>query len=763
MQVTRLPRIRGYRVFHDFAWKADLPPFARFNVIYGWNGSGKTALSSLFEHLERSANVTDGEIEFEFDGNRKVSARELTGERLPPARVFNRDFVEATVRAFESNLTPIYYLGRESVRKREEIERLHSEFDAATRELQKRREELALAENELDTFTRNRARVIKEALATARPGRYSNYDKRHFEHSATAMTPQAKAAATLTEAQRGQLRSRKSAVPKEEVPAILVDLPKFSELEAAVDGLLSKTVSSQLISALVDDPEVGSWVQRGLELHSGRRHTERCRFCDGPLSLGRQADLEAHFNDQVTAFQDELAQEVSKLNQWQQMFDAVRPPDSSRLYDDLAEEYELAKTTLEELSQHVVRYVGSRQAFLRQKRDAPFSTPRLPHLAEPIPDEAAFETTLDALNAIVAKHSARTARFEEEVQDACSALEQSLVAEALDEHQSKRSDVGNATAAVEAVADTPAQLQQQISELEQGLVEHMKPAAELNEEMTAYLGHSELQLKVSDDGYAITRNGQPALHLSEGEKTAIAFLYFLKSLQDKSFDLRHGVVVIDDPVSSLDDNSLFSAFGYMKERVKDAGQLLILTHNFAFFRQVKNWYHHLEGQRKRDPLQRPARFFMVKTYISGGRRTASLEPLDKLLEQYESEYHYLFATVHRHAKRSPEEETLEVYYGLPNVTRRLLEGFLAFRCPDLRGDLPQKMERLDFDAERKVRILRLLNTYSHAEALVTGSHDPTALSETRPVLADVLELIQQADPDHFEAMVRLCTEVEDGD
>ncbi len=42
---------------------------------------------------------------------------------------------------------------------------------------------------------------------------------------------------------------------------------------------------------------------------------------------------------------------------------------------------------------------------------------------------------------------------------------------------------------------------------------------------------------------------------SEGERTAIAFLYFLKSLQDKSFDLANGIVVIDDPVSSLDANA----------------------------------------------------------------------------------------------------------------------------------------------------------------------------------------------------------------
>ena len=130
---------------------------------------------------------------------------------------------------------------------------------------------------------------------------------------------------------------------------------------------------------------------------------------------------------------------------------------------------------------------------------------------------------------------------------------------------------------------------------------------------------------------SIIRAGQPATHLSEGEKTAIAFLYFLKSLRDKNFDVATGVVVIDDPVSSLDAGALFSAFGYMKERVRDAGQLIVMTHNFAFFRQVRNWFHHLP---KKD---RPAGFYMLKAIVAGDERCAELVELDPLLREYESD------------------------------------------------------------------------------------------------------------------------------
>ena len=51
----------------------------------------------------------------------------------------------------------------------------------------------------------------------------------------------------------------------------------------------------------------------------------------------------------------------------------------------------------------------------------------------------------------------------------------------------------------------------------------------------------ELSLQVEETGYQITRNRQAANGLSEGEHTAIALLYFLKSLADKDFDLSRGI------------------------------------------------------------------------------------------------------------------------------------------------------------------------------------------------------------------------------
>lgn len=182
----------------------------------------------------------------------------------------------------------------------------------------------------------------------------------------------------------------------------------------------------------------------------------------------------------------------------------------------------------------------------------------------------------------------------------------------------------------------------------------------------------------------------------------------------------------------------------------------MLTHNFPFFRQVRNWFHHQRGQNKKDVNQRPARFYMLDRVRGSNPRCTTLRALDPLLEQYESEYHYLFACVYR-AASAAGDTALEQNYGLPNVARRLLEAFLAFRRPQVAGELWQKLKDVTFDEAKKVRIARFVHTHSHGDTVGEPEHDPSLLGEARAVLADLLELIKSEDPQHFTAMVGLVS------
>ena len=213
------------------------------------------------------------------------------------------------------------------------------------------------------------------------------------------------------------------------------------------------------------------------------------------------------------------------------------------------------------------------------------------------------------------------------------------------------------------------------------------------------------------------------------------------------------------------ENSIFLAFGYISQRTQDAAQLFLLTHNFTFFRQVRNWFHHLNRRNRRRrnrSNQRPARFYMLDRVPDSETRCTEIRPLDPLLEKYESDYHFLFARVWRE-RSAATDTTLAHLYEIPNVARRLLETFLAFRRPHVSGGLWQKLKDSEFDQSRKTRIIRLVHTHSHSEGIGEPEHDPSLLGEARSVLDDLMEFIKSEDPEHFNAMVEVVESTDESD
>lgn len=751
MKLTRITKLR-LRVFRDFVWPRDLHPFAQFNVIYGWNGSGKTTLSGLFSLVEKKTALIEGDAELELGGATKAAGSAFASAQLPQVRVFNRDFINATL-SQTGGIAPIYFLGEDSIEKQTRVEQLKNELTATDAKLRLAQTEKTKAESKLDDVCKDRAKLIKELLTTANSQTYNNYDKRNFRRAVEAMDAQRAVVAILSDEQKTLLHSQKNAQPKPLVEKVATPSIELDALTSEVDALVGRSVVAQTLDELTSNARLAGWAQEGLHLHSGEHATDTCRFCLQPLQAARRTALEAHFNDAFARFQKDLSVLLSKLKAAKQAADSLLLPDVSRFYEALASEVPSACAVVLTAQSETKAALDALIARVAAKRDQPFApaVTQAPATASP----SLIAESVTAFNGIVEKHNRISAEFTASVDNACKQLEASYVAEAYTEFVQLSDAVKTASGELEGIKATQASTQTQINEVERSILEHRRPADELTAELRAYLGRDELRFEVKGTGYALTRNGQYVSHLSDGERTAIAFLYFLKSLQDRTFDLKNGIVVIDDPVSSLDDNALFSAFGYMKDRTKEAGQLFIFTHSFAFFRLVKNWFHYLPGQRKKKTEDRPGRFFLLRARChSDGTRTSELGHLDPLLEQYESEYQYLFKRVYEEAHRNDVVE-LEHHYGLPNVARRLIESFLAFRFPEMSGDLGPRLERVDFDNAKKTRILRLLNTYSHAGAIADPGHDLSLLAETQPVLRDTLEMMMAVDSEHYSGLLKL--------
>jgi wobble nucleotide-excising tRNase len=753
VRITGISRLKPYGIFRDFTWPNDLQRFARFNLIYGWNGTGKTTLAGLFRSLQEKTAITTGDVVVDID-DRQVKGSEIPEATLPPVRVFNRDSIAATVAAFGEEIAPIYFIGQDSVEKQRQVEELKKDLGAADNDAATAKSKQAVDVRALDDFCIAKAKVIKEVLISSRSTTYNNYDKRRFRQAIENLDPTSQQAALLPDDQKGRLRSQKDAQPKALQFAVACEIPDFAKLASTTNALLNRSVVSKVISTLASDRDVGTWVHQGLALHTGDRSISACRFCGQDLPRERVLALEAHFNDAFSRFQTEIDSLATRVEDERQRLAELTLPESSRLYDHLATELDVAQATTRGLLEPAIAYLGVLHTHLVAKRGAPF-TPA--SLNAPIaPNRDVIVGAIAAVNGVIEKHNATTARFESEVETACQKIELCYVAEAFDEFTRLRDLIGTANDAVNVLTAKAQGLRDRIAKIEREIVEHLRPAEELNAELRAYLGRDELRFEVRETGYTMTRNGQAASGLSEGEKTAIAFLYFLKSLQDKSFDLATGVVVIDDPVSSLDANALFSAFGYMKERTKSAGQLFVFTHNFCLFQQVKNWYHHLPGQNRADPARHPARVYQLHAVERDNHREALLAPIDPLLEQYESEYHYIFKRVYEASQPGPGGHALEHCYSMPNIARRLVEAFLSFRFPVFTGKLEKQLDTVAFDPAKKARILRFLHTHSHHGYVEEAGHDLSTLAETSAVLIDVLAMIEATDAEHYRGMKELA-------
>jgi wobble nucleotide-excising tRNase len=298
--------------------------------------------------------------------------------------------------------------------------------------------------------------------------------------------------------------------------------------------------------------------------------------------------------------------------------------------------------------------------------------------------------------------------------------------------------------------------EQKISNLKETLISHYIPAEQINKDLKHFLGRGDIRLVATDEqeAYQIFRNGELAKDLSEGEKTALAIVYFLTKINEEGFDLENGVVVVDDPVSSLDSSAIFQAFGFIKGSIKNAGQIFILTHHFDFFRQIKNWFSYC---RKND-----REYYMVVCKNENGTRKSSITKIDKLLIDYESEYHFLFSVLYRFAKG--QERHSEEIYPLPNIARKFLENFLAFRVPVALGPrrtepvLFHRLEKIDFDSKKRERIRRFVDTHSHPRyESGVQDFDMTILGETKDILTDLLDLVEHEDKKHYDFLVESIT------
>ncbi len=177
-------------------------------------------------------------------------------------------------------------------------------------------------------------------------------------------------------------------------------------------------------------------------------------------------------------------------------------------------------------------------------------------------------------------------------------------------------------------------------------------------------------------------NSEAKIILSDGEKTTLVFAYFLARLKlfYKKEDLKNLVVVIDDPISSLDEQRIYNTTCLVakinqelareklsnNEDKEDKAQVFVLTHNHTFMARLINM------------VGKCARYFQLERH----QGQLKIVCKDEVKGYFDTFYLLLFKEVYAFAKKEKAQDDFNEAINYGNKIRILLESFLKINFID---------------------------------------------------------------------------------
>lgn len=316
--------------------------------------------------------------------------------------------------------------------------------------------------------------------------------------------------------------------------------------------------------------------------------------------------------------------------------------------------------------------------------------------------------------------------------------------------------------------------QGRISELKAQLKDESKGADRVNDYLNNFFGHQSLSLKAIEEtsgdvssGYRfeVTRNGQKAFHLSEGECSLIAFCYFMAKLEDIETKGNQPIIWIDDPISSLDANHIFFVYSLINakivtpEKYEDGvelkerdrfKQLFISTHNLDFLKYLKR----LPGALNKKESQ----YFI----ITREDQISNITLMPGYMKNYVTEFNFLFHQIYKcaHAKIACDENH-NCYYNFGNNSRKFLEAFLYYKYPNA-VEKDDKLARFFGDDALAASLTdRINHEYSHLAGVFERSVLPIDVPEMKTTANFILRKIKEKDPDQYSALLQSIGEAEE--
>lgn len=764
--IKNIQTISNFGIFRNFAG-AQLHPFGSKNLIYGWNGSGKSTLTSLFEAIETkqldTARFPLAQFSLAEDGGAIVSSGNIEHCGLN-VKTFNTSFVKKNIDWNES-VKGILLISEEKIEEKKELDAVRAAYAAGSAELDVERSNRQKLNDGISKFLTESSKRTKSSFQVidTKDTRYFNYNKTKLEDYLTAnqmIVFQPESILSSEDVVKLTNAAKPEHKPSLELPHLEINTTRFETAHARLSDLLKTSATNAAITHLSKNSDIQSWVGEGMAIHAAHGSKD-CEFCGSPLSLERKSALEGHFNDAFVQFQDKLVHAADWLVQQSIDISACAPV--SDLYDEFRPDYKSAIESLQQSANAINMQFDTWHAQLRIKTSNQFDTSLVvPSIASG--DLEAFNLAVSVVRSAVEKHNAKTTDFEKTTKANKQRLELHYAAtdaQDFDYFAKLQSVVESQKKIDHAMAPLESQ-KSRIQVLTNSLSDVGVGAEKFNEALSRFLGRSELTLRFqpATAGYEIIRNnsGTHDGNLSEGEKTAIAFIYFVVKLTENSNKLKETIVVVDDPISSFDSNHLFHAYAFLKHHCEHSLQLFVLTHNFNFYKLVRDWFEKMNKNREKKKKEKSSFFYVIESDCNTPR-SSQIRNADQTLVDYQSEYHYLFSQLFKFKERKTLNR--EESYLTANTSRKLLEAFFAFKYPKHRSDLSQLFDKAqtgctETTKDVQEKIYRFINKYSHSAVIEIDDDSVENLQgEGQAVIGAIFSWMKEVDATHYSEMCDL--------
>lgn len=753
--IIKINKLKGFGVFQEFTWNG-LDNFKRKNLIYGWNYSGKTTLSKLFQNLEfKDKNKYFGGAEFDLTIEKDKTPTILTQNDFVSfpydVKVFNTNYIKRifTFDGSNSDIQPIsFYLGDPSGELDKKIKNLDKKKTQFENVRDNRYQTII---NEFNNYSKNTgkfsvfAKDIRENYLDNKldQNKLNKGIIQQITDSIKADLPKYILSATEKE------RTKSEAIAENTFETQKEDY-SFSEslnlLAVEVKEILEDTAPKSIPFPELDaDKALFEWVQKGISLHEGEA---KCKFCTKTLPDNRIGELNSYYSQKLKEIQDAIARVQDKITSEKEKLKIVFP-DKKNLGNGFQSVYQ---KTVDDFGETVKKYktqLSILEKDLKRKTSDYFNNIPVNEI-EPV----SFEEDFKEIKKSVKAHNDWLAEFDENKKKALAKILNHYVAEYLqtEEYNKKEYCKDQAVTVISSINSKISTNKADKFVLETQLKSSVKGQKELNDILEILLHRDDLKIEIRNEKFTLERSGYLANNLSEGEKSAIAFAYFLTELKalrnEDPPKLPKTIVFIDDPISSLDSNHIFQVrfllHNFFKE--ENYAQLFISTHNFEFFSVMLDT--NLFGHKNDDKNGNKRPLYFIKR---NDNNSSEIKKLPLSFSSYKSEYVGLFHTIKEFKELTNKEDFTNLLI-LPNAVRRFLELYTLMKYPS-DTEVDNRVNKVFNPEDKPTYNTKLLHWFSHQNQFEKVQQHDDKLLQLEDAVKELLEHIKTKDELHWKGLI----------